>query len=512
MITLFIRCCYVNQLAFGQFVDEIINNYIVADVKFAYISVDVNFQRFSDDQMTGHWYQGNQSLNSFKIHVDSIDAIEANAFDGPAFHRMTYLWISIGNGAVKVHSNAFHGMRVDGTIDLVMPTVAHYPEGLFQPIADTVSSIRTNGWPSSHSLNAMFNGSMYDAMHDLRIKNVQSPQTYFRHLAASNFTFVRQLKYLFLVNCGIEVIDERTFDELAHTLEWIKLNRNRIKYINVAMFRAVIESKWHAVVEIKMDSALKCNCQALEVGLIQYSPFDAVARSSLVACMPDVGATNATCARWQRIRPIDFCLKFSSKTTLRSVHLRMRLTHRYVTIQTNFTSKFRMLFLNLDAKHAKKCIDRSLKTYLKCWTVNRTIDRMELDTKAQFVALIAIPILYRFGVCPFHLIVVRQLQPIGWFDWVGHGATILVSILGGAIIGFGSGIWMPSLRSRWKCLGHGTPDQTHCNDVDDRRLSNDYTHSPYYIYNYALQSIDHIEIYEDIDWWQSTDKNLNSSS
>lgn len=81
-------------------------------------------------------------------------------------------------------------------------------------------------------------------------------------------------------------------------------------------------------------------------------------------------------------------------------------------IQTNFTSKFRMIFINFDTMH-DKCIDRQLANNFKCLIVNKSVDNIRLHTieeiqHAEYVSITAIPSLYNFGACPFHTILLRR--------------------------------------------------------------------------------------------------------
>lgn len=102
------------------------------------------------------------------------------------------------------------------------------------------------------------------------------------------------------------------------------------------------------------------------------------------------------------------------KAPMRIINVRVLIINDILLLHTNYTSKMRMLIVNFDAAGKGKCIERASKSVIVCLNlINRTIDVLELNEielirHAAVISITAIPILYRSGARPTHLITLRR--------------------------------------------------------------------------------------------------------
>lgn len=403
---------------------------------------------FDEAAMTSDWYTGQGSIRFLKIITNRLDTIHANAFNRPAFYRLSMLMICIEKGAVVVRDSAFAGFDLLISIERYAKNIRHLPGDLFHPVAMSLWDIKCATWPNDINLDEMFATHPYNMLKVLEIHNVQMPQKKFRLLAATNFTAFRRLRYLELVNCGIEVIDSRAFDTIGATLEYVNLNRNWIKLIDVRMFRSVFESK--GLVDFRIDhnrETLACTCRLIELEVMQCPFRDTTTDGSCFDCMRTlmpltkmvVGVdTAAACGIYRQVHFTNFCI--AKGGLVRIVTIRMTVLGDSLALRTNFISKMRMILMDLNAMQANKCDDRA-RARLKCFQLDKFVDRLNLmDIEeingVEFTAITVIPILYEFGARPMHIMTVRNVAVLATIGEIELVLMAIASCALSAIIGF----------------------------------------------------------------------------
>lgn len=392
--------------------------------------------------MDSNWYNGYYSLNWLEISTDRLHSIHANAFAGQAFHYLTVLDLYIANGDVNIHSNAFEGLRHLVSIFFDAQTLHRLPIGLFDPLATKMWILSFDIWPNSINLNEMFAREAFRMMKSLDISNVELPQTYFRVLSAANFTAFRRLQELHLLNCGIEVIHERTFDKIAHTLVNVYLKSNWIKTINLAMFRHIFEKKHLAWLKIGNNrERWLCTCDLLEVTAL-VCPLMTKPTKMCVNCTLTDKFLRGDCGIRHNLESTSFCVEFKQKIYIRIIRVQITYaTIHSIAIKTNFSSGIRLILANFDTMQHKKCAHRAADAHYKCLQITKATDRMALDAvheirDAELISITVIPILYRFGAKPVHSMTVRRARhdatPIDAWQLLGAAwmACILSSIVG----------------------------------------------------------------------------------
>lgn len=399
--------------------------------------------RFIDDEMVSNWYNGKHPLRVMFLHAQQLDRIHPNAFTAAALCSLWHLWVYIDRGALYIHDDAFRGLFQIEAVQFFVKKVESLPRGMLDPTASSIWAIHFASWPNEINLSEMFaNGRPYQWLNTLDIRNVQLPQTKFRRLSAANFTSFRRLAKLTLFNCGIEVIDEDTFDAVGQTLDFVHLGNNWIKMINLEMFRQLFETKKSTKLGVHSNKVnLLCTCALIEID-IMACPFDEPLPKMCIKCKLVDNFDGAACGVQRNVNFTKICVPWLFESIVTIIDVRMA-GHRNGTIalETKFASKIRMLLINLDGMDGGKCAERVTTANYLCLKINRYNDHLDLRQfdklrGAEFISITAIPILSDFGARPMHLMTVRQRS---MDEGLPSIATIvlgvIVGVLGGSICG-----------------------------------------------------------------------------
>lgn len=452
--------------------------------------------RFADDEMANGWYDGYWPLISLVIKTSQLNAIHADAFKGDAFQKLTFLEIEIKQGSVKFHDGALNSLSIMRIFEFNAIRIASMSSGLFGPANVTLSTIKFDRWPNEINLNEMFANEIYRQINFLYIMNLQMPQTKFRVLAAANFTSLRQVRSLYLINCGIEVIEGNAFRAIAHSLEMINLDLNRITVINVDMFRRVFESK--RVTELLMRTnewERTCTCRMLEVYVMQC-PIDGMS-VSCVQCWRNESSPfqPSSCGVHRTIDFTKWCIPADNKR-LHLINIRLVVEHMgSIQIRTNFSSKVRVVFRNTVAMRSR-CQERASNMEYKCLIVNKSVERFDLNDigvlrDADLISIMAIPILYEFGARPMHLITLRRTIEGEEHWWIVMAMT---SMIGGVIVGLTVAVCVSALNDHDKNMISDEPaiDEYYY----DTSMANYEQHTEPNEYDECTDQKDYVEIYD----------------
>lgn len=462
--------------------------------EFIYANLHISF---ADGQMTSEWYTGKRPLYWVRIESHQLNVIHKNAFNAAAFHKLTFFGLHImhGGAGVKVQAGALAGFHFLTAIEVETNRVENLPTCLFDSIAVSVWDIKYTHWPSDASLNDIFADEVFRNLVTLQIENVQQPQTKFRYLTASNFTFTRRLNMLSLVNCGIEVIERCAFDAIGRLLTTINLSQNRIKSIDIDMFRIMMETKRSIHIQIQSNALLECACNVIEVELSQYPSLNSKHR--LIECTPNDKHTINACEPYQRINPLRFCIRWWPMGQLRFINVRIKRMSddsNAIVIQSNFTSKMRVLLIDFDAMQ-EKCSDRFARTRFKCFIVDRHTGQLQLDEiegvrEAKTISITIIPILSFRGACPFHSVAIRLVKEATPWDWFNEYKWLLLDIwviFMGSVIGCGCSIAIAIVWQRY----HNHEQIKGNNNASKEKTGHDL--SPYYICYHESETIEYAD-------------------
>lgn len=426
---LHILCQNVNEFELGPTVDEIIQvRYMRRQKAFSlvavihypqayinirkqlYVEVAVNGMQFTRGTMFSRWYTGRWTIISLHFHSNQLHAIHADAFANSSLSKLCLLSIVSPATALSVDPDAFRGLENLIVLEIHARVHGSMPAGLFDTLAATLQKLQWDGWSDDVSLIDMFAGTVYPSLDMLRIIYVPWPQSNFRVLAAASLAPFHTLRYLILYNCGIEVIEENAFDVAGKTLYFINLTMNRIKIVNIDMFRVFFETaKLHAGLDIRANKGLVCTSNVHDLNLIQYPE----PNRTFVECTPGVESAQAFRQRYQPVNPSKLCVQLRIQAPRRFVYIGIKRLGEQILMQTNFTSRIRILSIDADVLIANNnCSARIFKSNYRCLLVNRTMEQLDLtrmigNRNVDLITITAIPILIQSRVCPFHSITVR---------------------------------------------------------------------------------------------------------
>lgn len=407
--------------------------------------------RFNDDVMDKNWYNGKQKIMWLKITAKRLQSIRRNAFNNSAFEELELLGLDVKSGKLKIHDGALNGLDSLHSIVCESQSIQSLPAGLFNPIIPTAACIIFDPWPENINLDEMFAKNLYRAMRVLVIENVRMPQTKFHYLAASNFTSMRHLTHLQLVNCGVEVIAPHAFDDIGHTLNRIILLQNWIKTISVDTFRIVFETKARALVLFGQErDHLLCTCELVEVD-VMHEPLTSSGVEVLLrfACKASRQFTIAACNVLQMIDIAKLCIKCDSSQQVRTIDVEMTYYEGDVFIHTQFSGKLRVILTKIDATFSQVCSERVANANHRCLNLDRSIGQLNLNEikasgEEELISITAIPILVEFGARPMHMMTVRR--KIVTENWLLDILLALISLSMGGVLGLSFGIGITVAR------------------------------------------------------------------
>lgn len=408
-------------------------------------------------------------MNLLLIETDVLHTVHANAFNSRAFRKLVSVTILVTDGSPHIQHGAFDGLDFFGSTQLVAKYL-HLPIGFFDRYAATMLNIHCNGWPDDIGLNDMFANEAFRVLHTLSITNVRGSQSKFQRLAAVNFTMIRRLNYLILVNCGIEIIELNAFDVVGRALRLLRLNSNRIKSIDIDMFRILFESKRRSALEID-ENAVKfpCTCHLLALDAMQC-PFVEGPRVKCIDCVPSEAFEVTACGLYRAAPFQKFCIDTEPDDFVRIFIVRMAYVRASLSIWTNFSSRARILLADFSALKNQKCQEMSFQGSVKCVKVQKpysfTLNFNEFGEfrGAALLSITIIPHLDHFGARPMHSMTVRQ-ENMAAIDWMAA-----IGIASSAFIGFCSGVCISLVRGYCK-LRHASD---HTTQATDRRSSYEY--------------------------------------
>lgn len=413
-------------------------------VRFVHVYIDG--LHFVNDEMSSDWYDGDYELHVLSIRTKKLRFIHANAFKETVLRYLYHLELSVERGTVQISANAFDGMQNLRSIRFIAEHVESFPIGLLEPIAAQVLNISFLVWPNSTNLNEMFTRAAFRLVKSLEISDVLMPQANFRVLAAANFTTFRRLAELYLIDCGIEVIEDNAFDAIGHTLVFLHLGNNRFTAINIPMIRNIFESKSFAKLVINFDFYPLCTCAlvAVDVMLLPQRRYNS---ELIMKCQPiDADFDASACGLYRDVDISDICvIQQKSHLFVRIISVSLAYHAGILVVQTKFRYKARIILVDLNGMRSGSCVERGSRENYRCLQSDKLVGRFELLEMtefryASFVSITVIPILLRFGSRHVHTITVRQPQDdVDWLCDYVVGVMIGIIIFSG-IIGFGLGV------------------------------------------------------------------------
>lgn len=420
----------------------------------AYVLLRFTSIRFVDDELGRLWYVGKCCVPWLQIRTDRLRTIHAGAFNRISFHCTRKMELYLNQGVLTIREGVFDSLEKLQTLRIVGRLTVPIP---IAAMALRIKRITFVGLPN-HSLADLFAAATYRRVVRVHISNVQWPQTQFRQLVAADFAAFRQLTTVILNYCGITVIEEQAFDYVGRTLTTVDLRGNRIKALTVDMFRRMYESHRSESVVFQVENEFSdfvCTCQFVELVIMQC-PFQTKKPGNCLECTLIANFHTKACDVYRNVPLPTMCINWNEDTRLRIVQVRLTHENGAILLDTRFSSKMRVIFVNFDAMAGRKCAARATKMNFKCLRIDRSTDYLELNEieevrGARLISITVIPILFEFGARATHTITVRSkmVAPERWP--VLEMLILCAAIVLGIGIGFGGGTcWHMSMQRREK--------------------------------------------------------------
>lgn len=184
---------------------------------------------------------------------------------------------------------------------------------------------------------------------------------------------------------------------------------------------------------------LTCTCRLFEFNLMSYPIGDEDTIN--IKCKASDDFTLRSCGIERTINPSKLRIDWTKDEIVRVVNVRMAYVNDSIRIETNFTSKMRVLFRQLNEINAPKRIGSALESKFQCLNINKSIGCLELSEieeidHANIISITVIPILYGFGAKPIHSMCVRREVVIDDWPW---GYVILIAVTTGLFLGLATG-------------------------------------------------------------------------
>lgn len=418
--------------------------------------IDVSFP---GDEMVPGWYTGEYPLEELVMRSRTLQRIHANVFDHPALHSLDYLSMRHLCPKVIYMNGVLNGLTKIKLFKIQAQSYAILPPRLLEPVTFTMIQLRLHGWAGIHSFDEMFADQTFSNLLAMQVTDIRLPMLAFRLLAATNFTAFPKLHDLRLIGCGIEVIDENAFDRVGFTLKFLDLSDNPIKYFTFPMFRRMLESKPYTSSLGGNDLRLICTCRLIELELFEC-PLVWDLKNTCLICEKTNGFDENLCGIKRHVTDLRKYGIRSRKAALRYVGIQMVYTDGFLSIQTNFTSKIRMLFVNMatmmmNTTHCSAIAAR--QNYYRCLNLDKRTNHFDLGVieelrHADLLSITAIPILHAFAARYAHIMTVRLA-----IDHRHHYDFTLISLVMTAVVGFIAGLCAAFV---WNLMGQARKNRS----------------------------------------------------
>lgn len=225
------------------------------------MKLDLEDLAFPNRTVSRNWYRAQTPIHSLKLSYCDFTSIEPGAFETYAFSSL--IDISFSNiPSFEYKSGLFNGLRRISEMYFNEVDIRQVNSGFLQPVQHTVNIIHISNTRMELDMNSLFGVHKFFNLERIHIDN--QPDIY--TLARSNFTGLRLIKNLMIVNSGLEVIMENAFDFIGFTLRSLRLSGNQLTTLPIGIFNVILEKNKYANTfdSVFMNNPWECDCEFLE--------------------------------------------------------------------------------------------------------------------------------------------------------------------------------------------------------------------------------------------------------
>lgn len=214
------------------------------------------------------WYgDGMNRFIQLEFRNCSFDYIMDGAFDHPAFHDMLSLVFRSNVHAIDLRPGLFNGLRL-ASIEFTQSPIRTMEYDFLWPLRNTLSIvIFKSSVKNVQTFMRLVGGLSLPTLMDLIVAN----STAVNVLRYNSLFGVKNVSSIDLSWCGLESIEERTFDHISPSLITLILDNNRLTTLPNTIYDELMKTK--SITSVVMEHNLwRCDCHlSLLLGKLQSS-------------------------------------------------------------------------------------------------------------------------------------------------------------------------------------------------------------------------------------------------
>ncbi|XP_061389021.1 uncharacterized protein LOC133324150 [Musca vetustissima] len=219
-------------------------------------SIDVllmESQNFPDNILTNSWLPANLSVYEIILRSSNVTRIKGNSFNTPMFMGVFLMsWFDLELDTVE--SGALLGLfklrylTIDSKIKKLEPA-------FFQPVQTTLTHLKLNARLEMSGNRNLFDVGYMSKLEylDLSYNNISGT------LTRRMFQSTPNLKYLIMIDCKLEHIEEHAFRNLTNRLIFLNLAKNRLITLEAQIVEPILRNNVGAMVSLSRNE-WRCDC------------------------------------------------------------------------------------------------------------------------------------------------------------------------------------------------------------------------------------------------------------
>lgn len=304
-----------------------------------------------------HWYKPMEKISALNIRTCNFTSIAVGAFDNDALEDLEVLSFH-GNPSFEYKNGQFIGMPRLSLFVFTKGNIYNITKDFTLHLCGFLTNLLIINFTESRlNFNIIFGSYTFLRLRHITIENVPDLHT----LAYSNFTGMKTIKYLFIRNCGVQLILANAFDYICVTLEWLDLTGNQLKTLPFEIFHQFLEwnpSEFRAIG--LTENAWNYDCNMLELihvismcllpmsKLPHISSWNQFKKESMKQ-MAKINLSVSNCTNLQTIRTARLCLDKDQIDAPAFAKIILKLGSSYVCVTS--TKPRRMRLWMVDSTH-----------------------------------------------------------------------------------------------------------------------------------------------------------------
>lgn len=353
------------------------------------VSLGFTNMAFPNDRLDFSDYNGTHDIDELLVINCTFTHI-ADSFmqmlPGNIKQRLVFKHI---RNPIDLPSTIFHASLAIEVIEIDTRNIHIMDQNIFLLLVSHLITLIIHA-PFEHNLDELLQNR-----YEWKIKQLsaQTNSAKFHLLAASNFSGAAQLQIIILAGCGIEYIENNTFDNLRNLSE-LSLNDNNIKRLQTSIFSKFIEDDNVRFLNLT-NKAVACDCNFYElISVLNWNwLIDANDSYAISAGQCDrLPSSTDNCTRLQIIRMLNICfarLQYESYAYAK-FDIHVNEMNRSLIINSGVERKFRVWiqhFISLTEYNlqygntALRCPQQKyINDSIKCYTFNSDFEALPMSS------------------------------------------------------------------------------------------------------------------------------------